>query len=320
MTKKEVLKSWKMNLPIKANFLQRLSSADTRNTKHSYIENVAFEMQSLIEEIEFVSTTAIRPTNFEVKRNVADGALPKRFLTSRQLKFITENMLEENYHDHYKLFTDASKTESATGIGITDLRTVQLSIGINNKIQITNAELVAILRAIRLISTATVEEAVILTDSAEGCRLLDVGDPDNYIVNLIWSEIGTFDSTRVTIQWIPCHCGTISNEEADVHANAGCYDELPREIPITVGDASLIIKNEAMVEWQELYEALSVHKGNHHWKIQREVARKPWFHDLQFNTNEIRIITRLRTGHGLCGVKKHLFKLRDTYFCMECED
>lgn len=108
--------------------------------------------------------------------------------------------MEESYNEHYNIYTDASKIENATGIGITDIKWNRLAIGINDKIQITNAELVAILRAIRLIREMDVEEAVILTDSMEGCRLINRGDPDNYIVNLIWSEIGTMTPRRIVVQ------------------------------------------------------------------------------------------------------------------------
>lgn len=75
-----------------------------------------------------------------------------------------------------------------------------------------------------------------------------------------------------------------------------------------------------MNKWQTQYETTSAWKGNHHWKIQKEVTTKPWFHDKPLNALEIRTLTRLRTGHGLCGVKKHLFKLQDTYFCMVCQE
>lgn len=45
---------------------------------------------------------------------------------------------------------------------------------------------------------------------------------------------------------------------------------------------------------------------------------RPWFHDYRFSGNAIKILTRLRTGHGLCGVKKSLFKISDSPICDVC--
>ena len=60
-------------------------------------------------------------------------------------------------------------------------------------------------------------------------------------------------------------------------------------------------------------------KGQEHFKLQRKVQLKPWFQGLGLNGTEVKILTRLRTNHGLCGIKKFLFKLEPTWFCDVCK-
>lgn len=58
-----------------------------------------------------------------------------------------------------------------------------------------------------------------------------------------------------------------------------------------------------MIEWLAEYQHLSLTKGKQHFKIQPTVKCQPWFHGMNLDGLEIKIITRLRTGHGLCGQK-----------------
>lgn len=81
--------------------------------------------------------------------------------------------------------TPMPKCNDKAGIGITDLRSKNYSIGINNRIQIYNAELVAILKAIMVEIETEHREVVILTDSEEQCRGLLNGDAENYLVHEI---------------------------------------------------------------------------------------------------------------------------------------
>lgn len=312
------MKSYTLELPVHRNFLDRLNNPDPRRTKFSFLENIGHQMRELIQEIDFNREKVDKPPNLAVRLFVDRDAPPKKFLSAEQLKFMTGSMLATIYCGHYKIFTDASKSSLATGIGITDLRHNRIGIGINNKMQITNAELIAILRAIRIAAESRNRQIVILTDSLEGCRQIDVGNDGNYIIKEIWSEIHLQCDKEFSVQWIPGHCGVIGNEEADAQANVGCLDENPRDIPITIGDAILHVRNEALEKWQNVYENTSINVGNQHWKIVNRVSLKPWFYGKPFNGMEIKIITRLRTGHGLCGVKKFLFKINDSYFCLEC--
>ena len=73
-----------------------------------------------------------------------------------------------------------------------------------------------------------------------------------------------------------------------------------------------------MKAWQSEFEFKSLSKGKNYYKINNKVSNKPWFKGFPINGNIVRMMTRLRTGHGLCGKKKYMFKLTNTEICLEC--
>lgn len=89
-----------------------------------------------------------RPSNFSVYDELDAGVQ----LTKKNLYLVNNGStwlkMSPKYQDHYKIYTDASKIENGTGIGIADLCTTHFSIGITKEMQITNAEMVAILKGI----------------------------------------------------------------------------------------------------------------------------------------------------------------------------
>lgn len=107
--------------------------------------------------------------------------------------------------------------------------------------------------------------------------------------------------------------GTEGNELADDYANRGFYLEHVAPLKITFADALCEIKDQMINTWQEEYDRGSLSKGNKHYKVQGKVSTKSWFHG-----NAIKILTRLRTNHGLCGITRHLFKLEITPNCTVC--
>lgn len=185
--------------------------------------------------------------------------------------------------------------------------------------QITNAELVAILKAILSFETMGKERLVILTDSITGCKWTKSGLQNNYLVHLIREQIERMYDKDFIIQWIPSHVGIHGNEEADDYANRGCYLDVTSPLKITFSDGQLVIKKQMFSEWQEKYQHESQLKGRKHFKIQNTVRNKPWFQGYNLNGTEIKVLTRLRTNHGLCGMKKYMFKLEENSLCEVCQ-
>lgn len=99
-----------------------------------------------------------------------------------------------------KIYTDASKQiDNITGIGITDTRRIQKYERLPDAMQISNAELVAILKAIFIFKNSPEMKLVILTDSLTGCEWIVRGLHNNYIVHLIREKIGGLEGKEVNI-------------------------------------------------------------------------------------------------------------------------
>lgn len=107
-------------------------------------------------------------------------------------------------------------------------------------VQITNAELIAILQAIILVvNISNKKKIVIFSDSKEGCRELEEGHEDSYLISTIWKLIADMVNYEFAIQWVPAHCGVNRNEEADVEGRNGTLDENSLTYPLTFGDARI---------------------------------------------------------------------------------
>lgn len=112
-----------------------------------------------------------------------------------------------------------------TGIGISALHKIRSNERISDLFQITNAELVAILKTIPTFESTEEKLLVILTDSLCGCKWLEKGLQSNYLVHLIREKITRMSDRIFTIQWIPSYVGIAGNDEADDFANRACHLE-----------------------------------------------------------------------------------------------
>lgn len=83
-------------------------------------------------------------------------------------------------------FTDASKQgDGRTGIGITDGRQFRSTERISELIQISNAELLAVLKAVLAAESTQCGKFLILTDSLNSFERIVNGTEDSYLVHLI---------------------------------------------------------------------------------------------------------------------------------------
>lgn len=181
---------------------------------------------------------------------------------------LAENRIMQHYGEYHKIYTDASKQDSGrTGIGISDLRSIRDFERVFDLFQITNAELVAILKAIIAVEEICKDKLVIFTDSLNGCKWIRQGLHDNYLVHFIRERISQLHGKIISIQWIPSHVGISGNEEADEFANRGCQLDSTSELKITFSDAFSVIKGRMLTSWQEEYHPLSLTKGKKHFEI-----------------------------------------------------
>lgn len=118
---------------------------------------------------------------------------------------------------------------------------------------------------------------------------------------------------------MPSHIGIVGNDVADELANRGCYMDDTSNLKITFSDALHELKRKILDDWQQDYTHGSTLIGKAHFLIQDNIQLRPWFHGMNLNGLEIKILTRLRTNHGLCGLKRHLFRLQPTWICEDCK-
>lgn len=144
------------------------------------------------------------------------------------------------------------------------MRSKNYSIRINNCIQVSNAELAAILEALIVVFDSDHADVVVFAGSEGGCRALSRGGFEDYLVHAMWEIVNNQAHRRIAVQWIPGHCNILGNEQADEGPKVACYDDDPLLIPITFSDALCVAKLEAFKQWQIECASLSRTKGNHH--------------------------------------------------------
>lgn len=89
------------------------------------------------------------PENLKVVQNLDECKPKKEELNIGQWENLTNSAINGRYKDFHKIYTDASKQkDGSTGIGITTMRTIRSFERVSNLFQITNAELVAVLKGI----------------------------------------------------------------------------------------------------------------------------------------------------------------------------
>lgn len=189
LTQKEIFKSMSLGLHI-VKYISTASSLDSLNKcAYTYLERVCFEAKEIINGIGHSSIMS-KPTNLRIEADLELGhTLYKKQLNDKQWKHLGDTVIQERYEGYHKYYTDASKRNNQTGIGVTDLRGNGCSLVINDRIQITNAEMVAILKAIIISEERDHQNIVILSDYKEGCDWLNRGIFDNYLVYTVWAEI-----------------------------------------------------------------------------------------------------------------------------------
>ena len=138
--------------------------------------------------------------------------------------------LSQNYTNHSKIYTDASKEDSSVGIGIFfETQEKSYAYKLNDHLAITTAELVAIKEVFEIIKNEQnrlPQLLCICTDSLGACQALqgnikNISRPD--IVNtirLLQNELAN-KLFRIDIVWIPSHVSIDGNEMADFLANKG---------------------------------------------------------------------------------------------------
>jgi ribonuclease HI len=220
--------------------------------------------------------------------------------TSTTLRTKTLDHLNNQYPSSHwiHVFTDGSSEEAIRkgGAGILILMpnapNIELSVATGKLSTNYRAELQAILEA-----TKTLEEKrligsniVFLCDCMSVLQTIQK-EPEDLLTRTTLEHLNKLSAdNKVSLQWIPAHCGIVGNEMADRLAKAGTSMEQFYH-KISLQEAKTLVKR----------------KYKHTWN-QRTNSNYPQDPILKLNRSQQTTIFRLRTGH--CRLQAHLHKIK----------
>lgn len=125
----------------------------------------------------------------------------------------------------------------------------------------------------------------------------------------IWRKILSQTECSVYIQWIPSHQGIVDNTMPDEFAQTGCKipEAYKNEIPLTFKDVIVAQKGLINRMWQEEFKEIARNATSDYFKLVPSPTSPAWFSKLSFSGLDLKRLLRLRTNHGLCGVRRKMF-------------
>lgn len=326
MATKEIIKIIDTNQPLKTklDIQQEIAGKKVRN--YTFLEIVKNSSKDFWKQKNFAPLEKIKlAKNLKVVQNIIQNNkfVKKTEWSEKALCKITKDMIFTEYSGYNKYYTDGSKMAGGVGYAVFDNTNEITSNGkINDNFNIMSAELVAILVAIKTAFNNNDKFIVIFTDSQSSCLSLVNENivQENHLLQQIHTLIKSKEEKHVIIQWIPSHIDLLGNEEADAAAKQAINTDVTQFIKLTNDDLRNLAKKLFELEWQKQYEEISVTKGNFHFKVAPKISNKPWFAGLNLEAREIRVLTRLRTNHGMCKYRKFIYKLEESNECDVCDE
>ncbi|CAG9569775.1 unnamed protein product [Danaus chrysippus] len=251
----------------------------------------------------------------------------KAQLPIHDLKRLTEDMIDIQFSDYIKIYTDGSKTRDGSSCAFYDIATdfgAKFLIE-NSCIPIMGVELIAIKEAMHYIESTSYHKIVILTDSKSSLQHLlrsarggCVGRNEAYLViKCIYRLIR--NGVEVRLQWIPSHVGVRGNEVADSLASKALRNGIPLDITPHYTDYFPKIKNENYLKFKSYFSECSQNRGLWYRSIVDEPPRIPWFASRNLNRKYLTICFRTRTYHIPLNKFNFTMKKRDDPNCKRCE-
>ncbi|XP_064470445.1 uncharacterized protein LOC135385182 [Ornithodoros turicata] len=158
------------------------------------------------------------------------------------LKMSTIAYLHDFYSEAEEMFTDGSCTDTGSSSAI-HCASFTEGYRLSHRTSSTNAELYAIYKAFKHISTTDNPIWITCTDSKPAIQSLQFPDMNNSLVYKIYvahQDIVNSGKT-VTLQWVPSHCGIPGNETADATARMAHSQATVSSIPFTPEDAKCLL-------------------------------------------------------------------------------
>ena len=209
-------------------------------------------------------------------------------------------------------YTDGSKTPDGVGSGVYSRHpTTEISMSLGKIPTVFQAEVTAIEICVRECLDKKYEHKniLILSDSQAGIKALESNRINSKLVwSCLQSLITLSQSNKVTLMWVPGHMGIKGNEKADEMARKGSAIDF-----IGPGPACMV----PMCTIKLMNQELMMNQMNDRWRVNphknkfiTNYSKERSEELLKMNSNQIRIIVGLLTGH--CKLNKHLKTMRLT--------
>ena len=230
-------------------------------------------------------------------------------LSDAEIKRTFNEISHTLYREHQHIYTDGS-VSSQTGRTSAALfvkdRGLAQTWRLPTEIEITNAELFAILEGCLYARESLHPKIVIFTDAKAALQLLLSIKPASYgeMVHLVLTQLKELIRTKQSfhLQWIPSHRGINGNEVADSAAKMALNMTDITRLKIPESSLKRSIKKASWDQWRLETSNLFRQSTTHLKTIRNDIEQHPW------SRSKARILDsalfRLKTGH--CGLYSHL--------------
>ncbi|XP_062539004.1 uncharacterized protein LOC134207299 [Armigeres subalbatus] len=315
LTKKEILKSV-YHVNQLSTFVERSINADRDNG--TYWTKIALKHSDLVAQVhpqdrERVFTSRRKYLELPVEARIREQLLPDQRRKDNVAPAVWIQQFKEKcaktYDGYNQIYTDGSKTSGGTAFAVYDKSDGEtIAQKLNTSYSITNAELYALKAAVELANSKNYRKVVILTDSSSACQILR--NRKKWEVNfLAWEIVKKMQYLTnhiICVQWIPSHVGIEGNDLADRAAVEATRKQQDNFSALVLDDVQGLAKSEIFADWNNMYQQQSAEKGRFHYQFQRETSNRIWCKGLYLNPAEIRILSRIRSGHTL--TKERLYR------------
>ena len=179
-------------------------------------------------------------------------------------------------------------------------------------VEFFNAELYAILLAIKYILKSNLNNFVIFTDSYSALQFLKNPKLDHWIKILIIKALNSCDKS-IVFEWISGHSGIEGNETADSAAKESISSNVITNIPLIFNDYKFLVKSLIHRQWQMLWSGTQCRLKNFKPTV------GDWKSSYRDNRVEEKILSRLRTGSAYFLYQHKLDTNRVRERCATCD-